>query len=559
VAEKVAPARRGPTAAERLALKTRQLRAVGEISAALASAWELEATLDVITRITSEVMAVASCSIYLSEKATDRLVLKATTGLAKSAIGRASLRCGEGLTGWTVAHGRAVAATDARLDPRFKLLPETSEESLSSLLAVPLIVQGRTIGAMNVQTAEPHGYSDEEIELLSLIANLAAGAIEKATLYDHMRQQIGELEALAAVSRAIISPLYLDEMLAVVAEMAARVMGAKAVVLHLLDEASGRLALRAAHNVSAAHRSGPPLTVGEGIVGQVAKDATPIVVTDVRNDSRYRNRALAEAEGLVSLLSVPLIVRERTVGVLSCYTAVPHEFSPKEIDVFSMLANQTALAIENARLVIGSVVVREMHHRIKNNLQTVAMLLRLEMGAAEEGRAKDVLGDAITRVLSIAAVHETLSEQGLELVDVRQVLERVAQNVAGLAPTRTITIEVEGDALSLPSRAATSLALTVTELVQNAVKHAFVQRDRGRITISLNAGREECEVVVADDGIGDGAERRARRGLGFDIVHTLVTHDLKGRVTIGSTSDGTRAVVRFPTAAAPGVDEGATP
>jgi signal transduction protein with GAF and PtsI domain/anti-sigma regulatory factor (Ser/Thr protein kinase) len=550
--ERAASGRRRATASERLALKTRQLRAVGEISAALAAAWELETTLDVITRITSEVMGVASCSIYLTEKSADRLVLKATTGLARAAIGKASLRSGEGLTGWTVTHGRPVAATDARLDARFKLLPETHEESLSSLLAVPLTVQGRTIGAMNVQTAQPHQYADEEIELLSLIANLAAGAIEKATLYDHMRQQIHELEGLVTVSRAIISPLYLDEMLAVVAEMAARVMGAKAVILHLLDEASGRLAVRAAHNVDLENRTVRSLALGEGIVGEVARQAKPLVVPDVRSDPRYRDRDLAESEGLVSLLSVPLIVRERTVGVLSCYTDIRHDFGPKEIDVFSMLANQTALAIENARLVIGSVVVREMHHRIKNNLQTVAMLLRLEMGAAEDGRTKTILGDALTRILSIAAVHETLSEQGLELVDVRQMLERVARNVVGLAAGKEITIEVLGEPLSLPSRAATSLALTATELVQNAVKHAFVQRDRGTITISISTGRDACEVVVADDGMGDAAERPVRRGLGYEIVQTLVTHDLKGHVTIESTSAGTRAVVRFPTAAAGG-------
>ena len=142
---------------------------------------------------------------------------------------------GEGLTGWTITHGQPVAVRDALNDPRFKLLPETREEGLSSLMAVPLSVQGRMIGAMNVQTAELHDYTDDEIELLSLIANLAAGALEKAALYDRMQQQIQELSTLAKVSQTITSPLYLDEMLGVVTEMAARVMGAKATSLRLLD------------------------------------------------------------------------------------------------------------------------------------------------------------------------------------------------------------------------------------------------------------------------------------------------------------------------------------
>ena len=519
---------------------------MGEISNALASAWELETTLDVITRITSGVMDVASCSIYLQEA--DRLVLKATTGLAKSAIGVASLGAGEGLTGWTVLHGRPVAASDARADPRFKLLPETLEETLSSLLAVPLTVQGRTIGAMNVQTVVSHEFSDDEMELLSLIANLAAGALEKAALYDRMRQQIRELEGLVEVSRTIISPLYLDEMLQVVAEMAARVMGVKAVTLHLLEERGDRLVLRAAHNTSVDAQTAVSLAVGEGIVGEIARTARPVIVPDVRADPRYRNRAVADAEGLVSLLGVPLVVRDRTVGVLTCHTDAPHEFEEKEVALFSMLANQTALAIENARLVISSAVVREMHHRVKNNLQTVAMLLRLQLGAAGDERTKHILGDAITRILSIAAVHETLGEQPLGLVDLKEVLERVARHVGDLTPGNGVVVEVTGDPLPLPSRVATSLALAASELVQNAVKHGFAGRDRGRIELTLTAGREEHVLVVADDGIGAPPGRPGRSGLGLEIVRTLVTQDLGGRFEVVFSPAGSRAVVQFPAA-----------
>ncbi len=117
----------------------------------------------------------------------------ATTGLAKEAIGRASLAMGEGLTGWAVTYAQPVAVADALNDPRFKLLPETHEEGLRSLMAVPPSVQGRIIGATNVQTAEVSDFAADEVELLSLIANLAAGALEKATLYGRLtaRQVVG--------------------------------------------------------------------------------------------------------------------------------------------------------------------------------------------------------------------------------------------------------------------------------------------------------------------------------------------------------------------------------
>lgn len=532
---------------ERLDRRRRHLQAVGEITEALASALELEATLEAITRITSGVMGVASCSIYLQDKSDRRLVLQATTGLAPSAVGKSFLEEGEGLTGWTVARGEPVAAREARADPRFKLLPEAAEEGLASLLAMPLTVQGRTIGAINVQTEEVHDFTDEEVELLSLIANLAAGALEKAALYDSMRRQIRELEGLVQISRTVISPLYLDEMLGVVAEMAARVMGARAISLYLLDEGSGRLELRATHNTAREGRASPSLAFGEGLVGVTAQQGIPLAVRDVIEDPRYVNRRLAMAEGLCSMLNVPLTVRGHTVGVLACYTGARHEFSEMEVGLFSALGNQTALAIENSRLVISTAVVREMHHRVKNNLQTVAMLLRLQLDAAPDEKTRGILGQAVTRVLSIAAVHETLSERGLQLVDLKQVIGRVARDVAELAPESTVSIEVQGDALTLPSRPATSLALVASELVQNAIKHAFRGRARGSVVVTLGADGPDLLLRVTDDGVGPApaSPSPSRTGLGLEIVRALV-QDLKGKFEMRFTNRGTEALIRFP-------------
>jgi len=527
--------------------KTAQLRAVGQISAALAAAWKLEDTLEVITRITSQVMGVDSCSIYLQDESGDRLVLQATTGLARQAIGRVSLGIGEGLTGWTVTHGQPVAMRDALNDPRFKLLPEADEEGLRSLMAVPLSVQGRIIGAMNVQTVEMHDFTSDEIELLTLIANLAAGALEKAMLYDRMQQQIQELSTLAEISRTVTSPLYLDEMLGVVAEMAAQVMGAKATALHLLDEASGQLLLRATCNIHSQDDQFSSIAVGQGLAGQVAQSGQPLIVADLSADKYCSTLAMTAQEGWGSYLGVPLIVRDRTVGVFSCFTAVVHEFSPKEMELLRTLANQTALAIENARLVINTAVVREMHHRVKNNLQTVAMLLRLQMSASRNLRAEDVLAETINRIMSIAAVHETLSEQGLRVVDVKKVLQRVVLSVgeAMLTAGQNIALSVNGDSLVLPSRQATSLALATSELVQNALKHAFAGRESGKVRVQLQDSTGACMVIVEDDGVGNFQTTAVSKGLGLQIVETLVHDDLKGHFELIPSAGGTQAVIRF--------------
>jgi two-component sensor histidine kinase/putative methionine-R-sulfoxide reductase with GAF domain len=530
--------------------KSAQLRAVGQISAALAAAWKLEETLEAITRIASEVMGVDSCSIYLQEEHSNRLVLKATTGLAREAIGHASLSVGEGLTGWAVTNSQPVAISDAINDPRFKLLPEAKEEGLRSLMAIPLSVQGRVIGAMNVQTTEIHEYTSDEIELLSLIANLAAGALEKAALYDRMAQQIQELSTLAEVSRTVTSPLYLDEMLGVVTEMAARVMGSKATTLHLLDETSGQFILRAAHNVSTENFPFIQVPAGQNIVGLVASSGELAMVENLHQDDSFLDQTLSEAEGWASLLAVPLIVRSKVIGVFSCYMSEPHKFTDKEVELFQTLANQTALAIENARLVINASVVREMHHRVKNNLQTIAMLLRLQMSAASSLNAEDVLTETINRILSIAAVHETLSEQGLRVVDVKDVLERVMRSLGETmsGSEKMIELRVIGDRLILPSREATSLTLATSELVQNAIKHAFPGYARGRIEVLLYAGTDEHQVIVEDDGVGSSRSPSSAKGLGLQIVEALV-EDLKGWLELIPSLQGTRAVIRFPSPA----------
>jgi signal transduction protein with GAF and PtsI domain len=546
----------------RLEQKTAQLGVLREIGQALSSAWDLESTLELITRQTAQVMGMDSCSIYLLDKSGETLVLKATTGLAPEAIGQARLRLGEGITGWAAQEGVALGVRDAASDPRFKYLPETRELDFKSLLAVPLISQGRVIGAMNVQTTAFHDYGEDEVELLSLIGDLAAGALEKAELYDNMRRQIAELSTLAEVSRTITSPLYLDEMLGLIVEMAAQTMNAKVCSLMLLDEAKGELVIRATQSLSQDYINKPPLRVGEGIAGLVAQEGVPITVLDVREEPRYHYTEIARQEGLCSLLSVPLTVREQIIGVFNCYTAEPHHFTQEEIDLFSTLANQTALAIENANLVMNAAIVREMHHRVKNNLQTVAMLLRLQMSGGRKVSAQEVLHESINRILSIAAVHEVLSQKGFRLVDVKDVIERIVAAITQnmLQPDKDIQITVEGEEVSLPSQPATSLALAVNELIQNAVEHAFVGRNQGAVAIKLTQNQEHLSIEVTDDGVGFPANYNGRgaapaRSLGLQIVEALVEEDLKGEFVLSQIRDcklemrnerGTRALIRIP-------------
>ena len=534
-----------PLTVDQAAPFTSSTASLREIAQALSAAWDLDTTLDLIARRTAQVMQVDSCSIYLIDVDGERLILRASTRLARSSLGRALLHLGDGLTGWAAQHGQPVAVRDAQADPRFKFLPETREKELHSLLAVPLVNRERVIGAMNVQTIDYHDFSADEIEFVSLIGDLAAGALDRASLYDQMQRQIAELTTLAKVSETVTSPLYLDEMLDLVVEMAAKVMNAPVCSLRLHDDTRGELVVQA-NSARPAFWSKSMLISNAPIAEQVAQARKPVMIDQLPPTAPGRASEMVQQLGLVAMLAVPLIVREKAIGMLSCYIDQHRAFNMDEIALFSTLANQTALAIENARLVTNAAVVREMHHRIKNNLQTVAMLLRLQASGNEALTAKDVLHISVNRILSIAAVHEILSEEGFRLVDVKDVAERIARLVAQnmLRPDRVIDIRVEGDPIVLPSKAATSLALVINELLANAIEHAFVDHEHGIVTINLGRSAHHFVVEVRDDGAGLPNERPS--SLGLEIVETLVRDDLRGKLAFRSSSKGTLVTITLP-------------
>ncbi len=539
-----------PDAGEQLARKAAEISALREISRAISAPTDLDTTLTLITRKTAEVMRMDSCSIYLLDTQGEYLILKATTGLAPGAVGLGRLRLGEGLTGWSAQTGQAAASANAPADPRFKYVPGTGENRFRSLLAVPLATAGKIFGAINVQTTDTHEYAEDEIELLSIIADMASGALEKARLYDNMRRQIMELSTLAEVSETLTSPLYLEQILRLLVEMTARVFDAPLCTVMLLDGAE--LVLAAAHPESQHQRPRQTLRAGHGIPGLAAESGQPVASPDLATDRRFHAHELPAGPytpHVRSALAVPLRVRDRTLGVVSCYTDRQHEFSQTEVNLLQTLANQTALAIENAGLVVKSAMVREMHHRVKNNLQMIAMLLRLQIRDGREVSGREVLTETINRILSIAAVHEILAAEGLRQVAVRAMLERVVQTVTQTMapPGFALDARIEGDDFNLPSQQATSLALVVNELLQNAMEHAFPGRAAGRVVITLSEGRDAIRVEVRDDGVGLPEDFSPARSadLGLQIVRTLVQEDLKGRLSL-TTAHGARAVITMP-------------
>jgi len=167
------------------------------------------------------------------------------------------------------------------------------------------------------------------------------------------------LEALSKIGKAITSDLYLEDILKLIVTLSANVMHAKICSLWLLDEKDQALRIRATQAMSEEYLKERKLKVGEGIVGLVAKDKKPIIILDVLKDPRYKEKTLAKREKLTSMLSVPMMVKNKIIGVINCYTTTLYEFSDSDIDLLTAVANQAAVAIENTELLVKTKIVQE--------------------------------------------------------------------------------------------------------------------------------------------------------------------------------------------------------
>ncbi|MBL7070422.1 MAG: GAF and ANTAR domain-containing protein [Candidatus Omnitrophica bacterium] len=204
---------------------------------------------------------------------------------------------------------------------------------------------------------------------------------KKKTKYQGYLKQI---EALSKVANLITSGLYLEEVLKLIVQVTAEIMNSKICSLMLLDEEKKELVVKATQSISENYNKKPSIKLGQGIAGLVASENKPICVLDVRKDERYVNCDIAKKEGLCSLASMPLSVKGRVIGVLNVYTSKKHKFLKPELDVLTAVANQAAVAIENAELNLKArsaeeaLVTRKIVERAKDVLSQEANILPTE-------------------------------------------------------------------------------------------------------------------------------------------------------------------------------------
>jgi len=459
----------------------RHLRLLTETTAAVNSTLDLEEVLHLVAEKVAEALRADACFVYLYDERADELVLRATRGTAVAEMTRRPrLRPGEGITGTAAAERAPVMIPSAaHLDPRFKQFPNLPEDEYESILAVPILAQGEHLaGALNVRTLAPRAYGRDEVELLQAIADQVAQSIQHAQLYAQAQRRVAELEALAKISEAVSESLYLEESL-------------EAIVKTTME---------------AVHASGAALVLEDGRI------AWP------------EGRAGAHA------LRTPLRWKRRQIGELVADRDTP--FSDDERALLEAIAHHAAVALEHGRAVMRGVLAQEIHHRVKNNLQTVASLLRLQ-ARAEGVDPREALEHSVNRILAIAAVHEVLTEQRDEDVELAELLDRLrAMLVQGLAGGRDVAASLEP--VSLAGNRATALALVFSELLQNALEHGA-----GAVRIELARRNGDVVLAIADEGAG---VEEPSAGTGLSIVRALVRDELQGSFDLR----GARAEVVFP-------------
>lgn len=167
-----------------------------------------------------------------------------------------------------------------------------------------------------------------------------------------------EINALLEISKAIASGLYLEDVLRLIVTVTANIMNSKICSLWILDEKDRRLKLKATQSISEEYLKERSLGLGEGVVGHVAVRNQPMAIPDVLNEPLYKEKELAKKEGLVSMLSVPMCIKDRVIGVINCYTSFPHSFSKSEREILTTVANQAAICIDNSGL-MGTLDIEE--------------------------------------------------------------------------------------------------------------------------------------------------------------------------------------------------------
>lgn len=561
-----------------------RLNLLHQVSNVIHSTLDSQQALELILGEAVRLMHATSGSLVLVNPTTNFLEIQAAHGLPPGAS-ELKLRVGEGITGWVARTGQPARVGNVTQDARYVSV----RPNLRSELAVPMEVNGEVRGVLNVDSDRADAFSADDQELLEALALQAARVIQNTWLYEQLRLKAELFESLVRVSQVINSTLNLDDVLQLVTREACSLMGAKMSSLLMLGDDPNWLELRASFGAGPRYVAKPRLSVEESLLGVVVRRKKPLQVEDVQTSTRYQNVAIAREEGLVSLLSVPLIFGEQATGTLNVYTGERHSFSNEEIRLLSAFAELSVTAIEKARLyerivdveeqlrqneklsAIG-LLAAEVAHEIRNPLTVMKMMfhsLDLKFPASDP-RAKDArimgekmehLNKIVEQILDFARTAEPRPAP----VNVNQLIGDLALLVRHKLKSQNVQL-IQKLASDVPSilADATQLEQVFLNLTLNAVE-AMPRGGSLTITTRLQrprrGARTATQLVVEFKDTGEGMSDEVRQrafgsllgttkpkgtGLGLAIVSRIVEAH-RGKLEVNSrVGVGTNLRIRLP-------------
>jgi K+-sensing histidine kinase KdpD len=504
-----------------------------------------------------EVLAVDTAAILLLDDTSSALVARAAAGIDQLVERGLRIPVGKGFAGRVAAERTAILIED--VEHADVLNPLLRETGIKTLLGVPLLVAGRSIGVLHVGTFEPREFDPSDVDLLQLVADRAAIAIEHAKLFAAERRARLQLENVQAVTDVALAHLELDDLLAELLERIRHVLRVDTVAVLLVEPDGNELVARATVGIADGGQQDVRIPLGEGFAGRIAAEGAPLVVSDV--------------EGITSLLGVPLTVRGEVIGVLHVGTLVPRAFEDEDVQLLQLVAERVALAIEKARL--HDDIVRL--DQLKLNFVAVASHeLRTPAGAVYGALATlrargDSLSPEVQQQLAETAWEQAdrlrrLIEQLLDLsrLDARSIrvepravlLQRLLEDVVQATSLLSGDVMLEVD----PELTVVADPLVIDRVVTNLVANA---QSYGRPPIRIAAAQadDSVTIVVEDSGVGISDELAARlfgrfergieghgSGLGLAIAKAYaVAHG--GDLVYSSAGTGARFELTLPAGA----------
>jgi signal transduction histidine kinase len=572
-----------PPETETLAERCRRLELLEAAGLAVHDSLEPREALQRLVAEAVKITGASSGSLVLRNPNSNLLEIEAARGLP-GAAGILRLPLGKGITGWVALHGITARVGHVRHDPRYVMLrPEVQSE-----LAVPLLLDGEVRGVLNVDSEQAEAFSAADEDLLTRLARHAVIVIRNTWLFEQARRKTTLATAVARIARRMNTAVGLEDVLQLVVAEAVELMGAKLASVLMVGADPDSLELRACHGAGPDYLGRGRLSVSDSLVGVVLRRRKPVQVEDVRSSRLYQSTEVARREGLVSLLSVPLLTGGEACGALNVYSAELHTFSNEEIQTLSALAELAAIALERARLTnrmaateeqlrqndrlcaLG-LLAAEVAHEIRNPLTVMKMLyhsLGLQFAPGDPrhedarlmGQKMDLLNRIVEQVLDFAR-H---AEPRFESVDLAGVLGDLRQLTRHKLRTLHIDLVLEIDPHTPPIRAdATQLEQAFLNLMLNAVE---AMAAGGLLTIRCGPASDPApnggpgvELVFTDTGTGMmaapptgahgrllGSTKPKGTGLGLAIV-TRVIETHRGRIDFDSAPGrGTTVTLRLP-------------